>query len=141
MGSSLQQVSNIKVMIRAVENLADKSIGTTINKFSSIFLHQRKSRKNHALSDKEQCNLVLFFKNEAKKEHTFGQIKQRDLAISSKPQSVYHSRISAFSTRYSRRQVTKEKPTIFRISSLSQDFSNVFSTTYLFASCLCHEVP
>ena len=67
MGSSLQRVSNIKVMIRGGENLADKSAGTTINKFSSIFLHQRKSRKNHALSDKQQCNLVLFFKMKRKK--------------------------------------------------------------------------
>ena len=67
MGSSLQRVSNIKVMIRGGENLADKSAGITIKKFSSIFLHQRKSRKNHALSDKQQYSLVLFFKMKRKK--------------------------------------------------------------------------
>ena len=92
-GSSLQQGSNIRAMVRGRENLTHKCTGTTSNKIGSIFLHQREKSESHTLPDRQQSSLVLPFENGRNKERTYDQIEQRDLALSSKSQYVYHSRI------------------------------------------------
>ena len=91
-GSSAQQGSNIRAMFRGRENLSHKYTGTISNKIVSIFLHQREKSEGHALSDTQRCSLVLSFKNGGNKERTYEYIKQRDLALSSKSQNVYHNK-------------------------------------------------
>ena len=76
---------------------------TTSNKTGSIFLHQREEGESHTLSDGQQGSLVLLFENGGNKERKYDQIEQRDLALSSKSQYGYHSRIPAFGTEYSSR--------------------------------------
>ena len=51
------------------------------------------------------------------------------MALSSKSQYGYHSRIPAFSTEYSSRQRIKKKTRLFIVASSSQSFSSRFSTT------------
>ena len=82
--SSLYGSSNIRAMVRERESLPHKCAWTTSNKIDSIFLHQREKSENHTLSDR-----------------VYDQIKQTDLALSSKSQYVYHSRIPVFSTECS----------------------------------------
>ena len=108
-GSSLQCGSNIRVMVRGRENLAHKCVATISNKIDSIFLHQREKSESHTLIDKEQGRLVLPFENGGNKERTYYQIEQRDLALSSKSQYVYHSRIPAVRTEYSSSQRIKSR--------------------------------
>ena len=108
-GSSLQWGSNIRPMVRGRENLTHECAGTTSNKTGSIFIHQREKGKSHTLSDRQKGNLVLPFENGGNKEREYEQIEQRDLALSSKSQYGYHSRISVFSTEYSSRQRIKKK--------------------------------
>ena len=127
-------------MIRGGENLADKSAGTTINKFSSIFLHQRKSRKNHALSDKQQYSLVLFFKMKRKKNrHLIKLSKEIWQYLLNHNLSIIAEYLPPAPNTVEDKQLRKKR--LFRVASPSQSFSNVFSTTYLFASCLCHQLP
>ena len=128
-GSSLQWGSNIRAMVRGREILTHKCAGTTSNKTGSIFLHQREKGESHTLSDRQQGSLVLPFENGGNKERKYDQIEQRDLALSSKSQYGYHSRIPAFSTEYSSRQRIKKKTRLFRVASSSQSFSSGFSTT------------
>ena len=128
-GSSLQWGSNIRPMVRGRENLTHECAGTTSNKNGSIFIHQREKGKSHTLSDTQKGNLVLPFENGGNKEREYEQIEQRDLALSSKSQYGYHSRIPAFGTEYSSRQRIKKKTRLFRVASSSQSFSSGFSTT------------
>ena len=134
MGSSLQWGSNIKGIVKGRENLINvrkpyKCAGTTSDKTGSIFLHQREKGESHTLSDRQQGSLVLPFENGGNKERKYDQIEQRDLALSSKSQYGYHSRIPAFSTEYSSRQRIKKKTRLFIVASSSQSFSSRFSTT------------
>ena len=121
--------SNIRAMVRGRENLTHKCAGTTSNKAGSIFLHQRKKSESNTISDRQQESFILPFENEGNKERTYDQIEQRDLALFSKKQYGYHSRIPAFSTEYSSRQRIKKKTRLFRVASSSQSFSSGFSTT------------
>ena len=116
-------------MVRGREILTHKCAGTTSNKTGSIFLHLREKGESHTLSDRQQGSLVLPFENGGNKERKYDQIEQRDLALSSKSQYGYHSRIPAFSTEYSSRQRIKKKTRLFRVASSSQHFSSGFSTT------------
>ena len=129
MGSSLQWGSNIRAIVRGREILTHKCAGTTSNKTGSIFLHLREKGESHTLSDRQQGSLVLPFENGGNKERKYDQIEQRDLALSSKSQYGYHSRIPAFGTEYSSRQRIKKKTRLFRVASSSQSFSSGFSTT------------
>ena len=72
--------------------------------------------------------------------------KQRDLALFSKSQYVYHSRIHAFSSEYSSRKRIKEKtdssewlfhPKVFQ--AISQLLGSLKIS--LFTSCLWHQLP
>ena len=113
--SSLYGSSNIRTMVRERENLPHKCAWTTSNKIGSIFLHQREKSENHTFSDR-----------------VYDQIKQRDMALSSKSQYVYHSRIPAFSTECSSIQRIKEKNRLFRVATSSPRFWRGFSTTRIF---------
>ena len=108
-GSSLQWGSNIKVMVRGRVNLAHECAVTISHKIGSIFLHQREKSESHTLIDRQLGRLVLPFQNGGNKERTYNQIEQRDLALSSKSQYVYHSRIPAASTEYSSSQRIKSR--------------------------------
>ena len=69
-GSSLQQSSNIKAMVRGRENLTHKCGGNISNKIRSIFLLQREKSENHTYFDRQQGSLVLPFENgETKNEY------------------------------------------------------------------------
>ena len=130
-------------MVRGREILIHKCTGTTSNKTGSILLHQREKVENHTLSDRQQGSLVLPFENGGNKERKYDQIEQRDLALSSKSQYGYHSRIPAFSTEYSSRQKIKKKPDSLEWLLHPKDFQAVSQllgslTIDLFASQLCH---
>ena len=130
-------------MVRGREILTHKCAGTTNNKTGFIFLHQRKKVENHTLSDRQQGSLVLPFENRENKERKYDQIEQRDLALSSKSQYGYHSRIPAFSTEYSSRQRIKKKTDSLEWLLHPKDFQAVSQqlgslTIDLFASQLCH---
>ena len=109
-------------MVRGRENLAHKCAVTFSHKIGSIFLHQREKSESHTLTDRQQGSL---------RERTYNQIEQRDLALSSKSQYVYHSRIPAVSTEYSSSQRIKsrKKSRLFRVASSSQSFARVFLIT------------
>ena len=134
-------------MVRGRENLAHKCVVTISHKIGSIFLHQREKSESHTLIDKEHGLLVLPFENGGNKEWTYYQIEQRDLALSSKSQYVYHSRIPAVRTEYSSSQRIKSRkktdssewllhPKVF------QEFSWLLGspTIDLFASRLCQKL-
>ena len=118
-------------MVRGRENLAHKCAVTISHKIDSIFLHQREKSESHTLIDKQQGRLVLSFENGGNKEGTYNPIEQRDLALSSKSQHVYHSRIPAVSTEYSSSQRinSSKKNRLFRVAFSSQSFSRVFLIT------------
>ena len=130
-GSSLQWVSNIRIMVRGRENLAHKCAVTISHKIGSIFLNQREKSESHTLIDRQQGHLALPFENGGNKERIYNQIEQRDLALSSKSQYVYRNRIPAVSTEYnsSQRIKSRKKNRLFRMASSSQSFSRVFLIT------------
>ena len=80
-------------------------------------------------------------------ERTYAQIKQGDLALSSKSQYFYHSRTPTFSTEYSNRQEIKKKKTYSTRWTLHPKVFQANSrllgslTIDLFASCLWHHPP
>ena len=119
LGSSLQWGSNIKAMDRGGENFLYKCIGTTSNKSSFMFLHQREKSGRHTLSHRRQGSLVLPFENGRRIEQTYDQIKQINLALCSKSQYAYQSRKPAFSTEYSSRQRIKGKTRLLTVASSS----------------------
>ena len=62
-GSILQWGSNVRAMVRGIENRTHKSAGTTSNKIGFIFLHQREKGESHTLPDKQPGSLVFLFEN------------------------------------------------------------------------------
>ena len=135
-------------MVRGRENLAHKCAVTISHKIGSIFLNQREKSESHTLIDRQQGRLALPFENGGNKERIYNQIEQRDLALSSKSQYVYHSRIPAVRTEYSSSQRIKSRkktdssewllhPKVFQ--AVSQLLGS--PTIDLFAFCLCHQLP
>ena len=146
-GSSLQRGSNIKVIVRGGEKPPHKCTGTTNNQIGSIFPHQIKKRENHSLSDRQGIS-VLPFANETNKERTLDQIKQSDLALSSKLQyvfrsriaafSVFRSRIAAFSTKYiSIQEIMKKNQTSQSDFFIPKFFNGFLTTSFSDNSSVC----
>ena len=100
-----------KSLIRGRKNLTHKCSVTTSNKIDPVLLHQGEKGESHTISDGQESSLVLPFENRANNEWTYDQIDQRYLALSSKSQYGYQSRIPALSTDYSSRQRIKKKKT------------------------------
>ena len=136
-GSSLQRGSNIKVIVRGGEKPSHKCTGTTNNQIGSIFPHQIKKRENHSLSDRQGIS-VLPFANETNKERTLDQIKQSDLALSSKLQYVFRSRIAAFSTKYiSIQEIMKKNQTSQSDFFIPKFFNGFLTTSFSDNSSVC----
>ena len=143
-GSSLQRGSNIRAMVRGIENLTHKCAGTTSNKIGSIFLHQKEKSENHALSNRQKGSLVLPFKNEGNEKCTYDQINQRDLALFlNHNMSITAEYLPSVLNTVTDRESRENR--LFRVASSSQSFQAVSCllgspTIDEFASCLCHQL-